>query len=294
MGTHYGGQALIEGVLMRGRAGVYAAVRAPDGRLVTRQERLPLHRQGPARLPVIRGILALRDTVAVGSHMLLFSADVAAGGSGEDISSPGKRAAVGAGIFGAVAFTILPDLLASLLRRGVPDDGKRGGLVGSLFEGSIRFGLLMGYLGVIGRLPDVQRIFAYHGAEHKAIHALEAGEPLMPAAVQQFDTPHPRCGTAFLLQSMLTSTALYALIGKRAPLGRIGTRLALLPLVVGTSYEVLQFSARHLDFPLVRAMTVPGMLLQRLTTRQPTDDQVEVAIRALQGAIAMDEEAERE
>jgi uncharacterized protein YqhQ len=294
MGTHYGGQALIEGVLMRGRAGVFAAVRAPDGRLLTRQERMPAHRRGMARLPVVRGVVALRDTLAVGSHMLLFSADIASGGSGEDVASPGKRAAAGAATLGAAAFAVLPDLLASRLRRRRPGDGESGNLAGSLVEGAVRFGILLGYLVVIGRLPDVQRIFAYHGAEHKTISALEAGEPLTPVAVQQFDTPHPRCGTAFLLQSMLTSTALYSVVGKRAPLGRLGTRIALLPLVAGVSYEVLQFNARHLDFPLVRAMTVPGMLLQRLTTRQPSDAQVEVAIRALQGAIAMDQEAERE
>jgi uncharacterized protein YqhQ len=164
-------------------------------------------------------------------------------------------------------------------------------VVGSLVEGAMRIGILIGYLSVISRMKEVQRIFAYHGAEHKSISALEAGEPLTPAAVQPFDTAHPRCGTAFLLQSMLTSTAIYAFVGNRSPLGRLATRVALLPLVAGISYEVLQFNARHLDWPLVRALNVPGMLLQRLTTRQPTDDQVEVAIHALRGAMAIDEES---
>jgi uncharacterized protein YqhQ len=150
-------------------------------------------------------------------------------------------------------------------------------------------GILLAYLGAISRLAEVQRIFAYHGAEHKSISALEAGAALEPASVQQFDTAHPRCGTAFLLQSMLTSTAIYSLVGKRAPLGRIGTRVALIPLVAGISYEVLQFNARHLESTAVRLLNAPGMLMQRLTTREPTDDQVEVAIHALQGAMAMDQ-----
>lgn len=293
MSVHYGGQALVEGVLMRGRAGVFAAVRAPDGRVVTRAERLPARSKSRVgRLPILRGILALRDTLAVGSRMLLFSADVASGGTGEDVSSFGKRATLGAAAIGAAGFAVLPTILASRLRKRPEKRPKRTGVLGSLLEGGIRLGILVGYLGVISRINEVQRIFAYHGAEHKSISALEAGKELTPESVQQFDTPHPRCGTAFLLQSMLTSTAVYTFVGTRSPLGRYGTRIVLMPLVAGISYEVLQFNAQHLQSPLVRAMTLPGMLLQRLTTRQPSDDQVEVAIRALEGAIAMDKSEE--
>lgn len=290
MKPHYGGQALIEGVLIRGRSGVAATVRAPDGRLVARSERLPARRGVWSRVPVVRGVLALGDTIAIGSRMLLFSADVAAGGTGDSLSPLSRRTMLGAASVAAAAFAVLPNVLANIWRRrrGKPP---RTGLVGSLVEGVMRMGILVGYLGLISRLKEVQRLFAYHGAEHKSISALEADRPLTPEAVQQFDTAHPRCGTAFLLQSMLTSTALYSFLGSRSPLGRFATRIALMPLVAGISYEVLQFNARHLDAPVVRALTVPGMLLQRLTTRQPTDDQVEVAIHALRGAMAMDEES---
>jgi uncharacterized protein YqhQ len=290
MKTHYGGQALIEGVLIRGRSGVFAAVRAPDGRLVTREEPLSSGRRGKlARLPVIRGILALGETLAIGTRMLMFSADVAAGGSGESLGPMGTRAIAGAALVTAGAFAAAPSLLASSARRRFGHGERAPGLRTDLVEGGIRMGILLAYLGAISRIGEVQRIFAYHGAEHKSISALEAGAALEPASVQQFDTAHPRCGTAFLLQSMLTSTAIYSIIGKRAPLGRVGTRVALIPLVAGISYEVLQFNARHLESAAVKILNAPGMLMQRLTTREPTDDQVEVAIHALQGAMAMDQ-----
>lgn len=292
MKAHYGGQALIEGVLIRGKAGVFAAVRAPDGHLLTREERLSTGTRGPvARLPIVRGVVALGETLAIGSRMLLFSADVAAGGTGESMTPASRRATmVGAGT-GAALFAVLPNVLAQQLRRrrGKPP---RTGVSGSLVEGAVRLGILVSYLSLISRLQEVQRIFAYHGAEHKSISALEADAALTPDSVQQFATAHPRCGTAFLLQSMITSTAVYSFIGSRSPFGRLATRVALIPLVAGLSYEVLQFNARHLDSPIVRLLTAPGMLLQRMTTRQPSDEQVEVAIRALQGAIAMDQQVD--
>jgi uncharacterized protein YqhQ len=296
MAAHFGGQALIEGVLMRGRTGVYAAVRAPDGRIVTRELALPQHRRGAlGRLPLVRGVLSLADTLAFGSQMLLFSADIAAGGTGESVAPLSRRAAGGAALVAVGLFTVTPSLVAERLKGG-KDAGageRAGGLSPHLAEGAVRLSLLLAYLGVVGRMKDVQRVFAYHGAEHKSISALEAGVPLEPASVQQFPTAHPRCGTAFLFQSMITSTLVYGLVGKRQPLGRLGTRVALLPVVAGLSFEVLQFNARHLESPLVRLLNVPGMLLQRLTTRQPTDDQVEVALTALRGAMAMDESEAR-
>jgi uncharacterized protein YqhQ len=291
MKTHYGGQALIEGVLIRGRSGVFAAVRAPDGHVVTRE--LPLDagkRKLIGKIPVVRGVVALGDTVSLGTQMLMFSADIAAGGTGESISPMGKRASLGAATVAAALFAVLPSVLAKQLGKGrrkapAPPSGIRAHLT----EGGVRIGVLLGYLTIVGRLKDVQRVFAYHGAEHKSISALEAGAELTPADVQQFDTAHPRCGTAFLLQSMLSSTLVYAAVGNRTPLGRIGTRVALIPVIAGLSYEVLQFNARHLDSKLVKLLNTPGMLLQRLTTRQPSDDQVEVALSALRGAMAMDE-----
>lgn len=294
MKTHYGGQALIEGVLIRGRSGVFAAVRAPDGHIVTREMPLQTARRGfVAKVPVLRGIVALKDTFAFGTQMLMFSADVAAGGTGEAPTTIGKRAVFGAAGAAAGMFAVLPNVLAKRLgKRRLRADGPAQGVRSHLTEGAVRVGILLGYLALIGRLKDVQRIFAYHGAEHKSISALEAGATLDAESVQQFDTAHPRCGTAFLLQSMLTSTAVYAALGNRTPLGRIGTRVALIPLVAGLSFEVLQYNAQHLDSGFVRALNAPGMLLQRMTTRQPTDDQVEVALSALRGALDMDKKNE--
>jgi uncharacterized protein YqhQ len=290
MRPRYGGQALIEGVLIRGRAGVFAAVRSPDGTVITREERLKDPTVGMWRkVPIIRGILALRDTLSVGMRMMVFSADVAAGGTGETLQPMSKRAMIGAGLGVAGLFAVIPNMLARRWNNRKAESAE-GGFSSHLVEGGVRIGILLGYLGIIGRLKEVQRVFAYHGAEHKSISALEANVPLEPAEVQKFATAHPRCGTAFLLQSMLTSTVVFAVVGKRLPFGRIGSRVVLVPLVAGISFEVLQFNARHLDSKLVRMLNTPGMLLQRLTTRQPTDDQVEVALQALQGAMAMDAE----
>jgi uncharacterized protein YqhQ len=289
MKAHYGGQALIEGVLIRGRGGVFAAVRAPDGRIITREEHLAPHKGLLVKVPIVRGVLALGDTISVGTRMLLFSADIAAGGNGETLGPVGRRATMGGAVVAAGILSVLPNLLARALgrrRRGAPP---RSGLWSNLVESVTRLGILVGYLLVIGRLKEVQRVFAYHGAEHKSISALEADVELAPASVQRFSTAHPRCGTAFLLQSMLTSSVVYSLVGGRTPFGRIGTRIALVPVVAGISYEVLQFNARHLESPIVRLLNLPGMLLQRLTTREPSDDQVEVALSALRGAMAMDD-----
>lgn len=296
MPTHYGGQALIEGVLIRGRTGVFAAVRAPDGHIVTREMSLPSRRGGVlGRLPIMRGLLALGDTISFGSQMLLFSADVAAGGSGQAPGPTGRRATVGAAGAAAMLFAIAPALVSVRLKK--PKRGakkQQAGVADHLVESATRVGIFLAYLSAVGRLKDVRRIFAYHGAEHKSISALEAGAELVPTSVQAFGTAHPRCGTAFLFQSMLTSSIVYGIVGNRTPLGRIGTRVALVPAVAGISFEVLQFNAKHLDSRVVRLLNVPGMLLQRLTTRQPTDDQVEVALAALQGAQAMDEKAEQD
>lgn len=293
MATHYGGQALIEGVLIRGRAGVFAAVRAPGGHLVTRELRLDADQRGPLRrIPILRGLLALGDTLSFGSQMLLFSADVAAGGSGEQLTPGGKRAAVGAASAAAVLFAIAPAVVSVRLKTPGLRHKKSGSSISDhLVESAARAGIFLIYLAAVGRLKEVQRIFAYHGAEHKSISALEAGVELVPEAVQKFDTAHPRCGTAFLFQSILTSSLIYGAVGDRTPLGRIGTRVALVPVVAGVSFEVLQFNARHLDSAFIKLLNVPGMLLQRLTTRQPTDEQVLVALEALRGAMAMDEQS---
>jgi uncharacterized protein YqhQ len=291
--THYGGQALIEGVLIRGKSGVFAAVRAPDGHIVTREMPLLATRRGfVSKVPVLRGIFALKDTFAFGTQMLMFSADVAAGGTGSAPTSVSKRAAFAAAGAAAGMFAVLPNVLAKRLGKRGSTAEASSGLGSHITEGMVRVGVLLSYLTLIGRLKDVQRIFAYHGAEHKSISALEAGATLDAQSVQEFDTAHARCGTAFLLQSMLTSTAVYAAVGNRTPFGRLGTRVALIPLVAGLSFEVLQFNARHLDSRIVKALNAPGMLLQRMTTRQPTDDQVEVALSALRGAMNMDQQSE--
>lgn len=288
MRFNYGGQALIEGVMIRGRRGVSVAVRDPDGRIVTHTERLTggLYRTPLGQLPFARGIFALWETLNVGTRMLIFSANVAAGKAPEEETEGAVTGTVaGALSVGVGLFFVLPLLLLNRANRRV-----RSPLLSNLLESAVRLGMFVGYIGAISRMEGIRRVFAYHGAEHKAVHAYEHDVPLEPAEVQQFPTAHPRCGTAFLLQVMALSAVVFSLFGRPSLPKRILLRVVMVPVLSSLSYELLRLGARHGDFPLTRLMVGPGLALQRLTTREPDDAQVEVAIAAMKGALALDEE----
>jgi uncharacterized protein YqhQ len=288
----YGGQALIEGVMIRGKEGVSVAVRAPDGHIVTHTERFEggVYRTPLGRLPFVRGVLALWETLTIGTRMLMFSASVASGTASETDHKP-PEAATGA-VAGALAvavsiFFLLPSLLMNRAGRRISHP-----LLGNLLEGAVRLGMFVGYIGAISRMEGIRRVFAYHGAEHKAVHAHEHQRPLEPAEVQQFPTAHPRCGTAFMLQVMALSTLVFSLFGRPSLLRRLLLRLVLVPVLASLSYELLRLGARNPDAPFTRLFVGPGLALQSLTTREPDDDQVEVAIAAMKGALALDGEQE--
>ncbi len=286
MAFSYGGQALVEGVMIRGQKGVSVAVRDPDGRIITHTEALQggLYRTPVGRLPFVRGVLALWETLTVGTRMLIFSANVAAGRPIDEDEPASVTGTVAATLSFAVAlFFVLPLLLLNRANRRV-----RNPLASNLLEGAVRLGLFVGYIGLISRIEGIRRVFAYHGAEHKTVHAHEHDVPLEPAEVQQFPTAHPRCGTAFLLQVMLLSAVIFSLFGRPSLGRRILLRIVMVPLLSSLSYELLRVGARNENFPLTRLLIGPGLALQRLTTREPDDAQVEVAIAAMRGALALD------
>lgn len=287
----YGGQALVEGVMIRGKTGVSVAVRDPDGRIVTHTERLQggAYRSPIGRLPFVRGVLALWETLTVGTRMLIYSANVAAGNAPSETQQP--PSAVTGTVAGALSFAVglffvLPLLLLNRANRRV-----RNPLASNLLEGALRLGMFVGYIGAISRMNGIRRVFAYHGAEHKAVHAYEHDKPLQPAAVQQFPTAHPRCGTAFLLQVMALSAVIFSFFGRPSLARRLALRVVMVPVLSSLSYELLRFGAQHGDTALTRWLVGPGLALQRLTTREPDDAQVEVAIAAMKGALALDGEA---
>ena len=286
---YYGGQAVIEGVMIRGRRHFSLAVRRLSGEIQTTSEPLSeLYTGRLRRLPFLRGILVLLETLSLGIKALNRSATMAM----EDQTGEGEEAprwvmflalavslALGIGLF-----FITPIFASKPLESVISSD-----VLVNVIEGLIRMTLLVGYIGVIGLLPDIKRVFAYHGAEHMAVHTHEAGLSLEVDHVRRFPTAHPRCGTAFLLTVVVVAKLVFIFLGRDPLWWLILSRIIFIPVIASLSYEVIRFSGAHQHSPITRAMAVPGLLLQSLTTRQPDDQQIEVAIQAMETAIAADE-----
>ena len=291
---HIGGQAVLEGVMMRAPRALAIAVRRPSGEIVIRREATPpLSERFPiVKLPILRGTVALFTSLVMGIRALNFSANEALVEETPEGEEPGKQeelsswalagtmtAAFG---FGIALFFFLPLYLTKLL---VPVIGD-GNLMFNLVDGVIRVVVFLIYIWTIARMKDIQRVFQYHGAEHKTIFAFEEGVELTIENVKRFSRLHPRCGTSFLLIVMLVSIAVFSTIPKAWPfLYKALSRVVLLPLIAGISYEFLKWSAKNDQHPLVKLVIAPGLGLQRLTTREPDDDQLEVAIRSAQEAL---------
>ena len=285
----YGGQAVIEGVMIRGRDHFGLAVRRQDGSIELHHEPLSAIYNGrPRRWPLVRGFLTLVETLILGIKALQLSANMAAVDRipEEDEGIPAwvmaSTLAVSL-VFGIGLFFVAPLLIAVALGPVLNSD-----LLSEIVEGVIRLVFLLGYITLIGMLKDVKRVFAYHGAEHMTVHAYEAGLPLTVENVRKFGTPHPRCGTAFLLTVVVVSVVVFALLLGPSLEWRIASRILLLPLIAAVSYEVIRYSGAHQDSWFGQLVAKPGLWLQKLTTRQPDDDQIEVAIHAMETAIAAD------
>jgi uncharacterized protein YqhQ len=287
---NYGGQAVLEGVMMRGSQAMAVAVRKPDGEITTHVE--PVNQalyNGPiSRVPFLRGLTMLWDALGLGLRSLMFSADVAMGEEEASFSGPVAWGTMAISFaFGIGLFFVLPLLIVGFVDRWIESS-----LLSNLLEGLIRLLLFVGYVWLIGLMPDIKRVFAYHGAEHKTINAYEAGAELTPPSVQRFTTLHPRCGTAFLLSVVVISILMFSLLGRPVLWLRVLSRLLLIPVIAGVAYEYIRFSARHMDKRLIRAIAGPNLAMQRLTTREPEEDMLEVAIKAFHCMMAAEKGTE--
>lgn len=334
--VHYGGQAVIEGVMMRGPTLVATAVRLPSGRIsIDRRDFVSASRRHRAlRLPVVRGGLTLIESLALGIRALNYSASVAIEAADDETVDPsmneeasnaaaaadeapaseppnadGSREAEGAGeasrsdwrtnaaltgtmIFafalGIVIFFWIPMVLSDLVTRVI---GSESGVLFNVIDGVIRVTFFLIYLWAISRWKEMRRIFEYHGAEHRVIFTEESGEELTPENARRHTTRHPRCGTSFLLIVMVVSILVFMIFGKPPSIGLRFARLLLIPVIAGISYEIMKLSARKSDQRWARALSAPGVWLQRITTKEPSDDQVRVAIAALEAVRVGNDDA---
>lgn len=277
-----GGQAVIEGVMMRGPSYIATAVRKPDGEIiVNKKEFVTISDRYPIlKKPLIRGCVALFESLVYGMKELSWSAQA----SGEEEEQLTNREIIMTMLFSIglaiVLFIVIPTYVTKFLA-----DNIESTFVLNMAEGILRLAIFLLYVSAIAMMKDIQRVFQYHGAEHKTIHAYEAGVELTPENVQKFSTLHPRCGTNFLLIVMIVSIFMFAFLGWPDLTYRILSRIVLMPLVAGISYEVIRFAGNNFKKPGVKFLIYPGLLLQKLTTRQPSDDQVEVAIKSLQAVL---------
>lgn len=276
----YGGQAVIEGVMMRGARFSAVAVRAPDQSIVIDKQPLArIYRSKLTKIPFVRGLLMLWDALALGMRSLAFSANIQADEEEERIEGASLTITlVGSLAVGISIFFLLPAGVAQWL-------GEIAGwssLTASLAEGLLRLGLLVSYVGGIGLMKDIRRVYGYHGAEHKTINAFEAGAALDVKEVARFPVVHPRCGTAFLLTIAFLSVIAFSLLGPMPLLARLASRILLIPVLASLAYEYIRFSARYSTHPLIKLLIWPNLALQRLTTREPDEEMLEVAIASFQ------------
>lgn len=273
----YGGQALIEGVMMRGQYAVAAAMRAPDGSIAVHTEALGgIYKSRWIKIPFVRGLVALWDALGLGMRFLTMSANIQTGEE-EKLDSKDLVLSVGTSMLIAAAiFFAAPAFIGHLSEIYLGFSSFASNMV----EGLIRLGAIIGYIWLVGKMPEIARVFAYHGAEHKTINAYEGRADLTPGNVLTYSLEHPRCGTAFLLTLVILSILVFAALGPLSVFWRIVSRIVFIPILAGLAYEYIRWTARHLDNPVVRLLIRPNMALQRMTTREPDAAIAEVAITA--------------
>lgn len=284
--THsYGGQAVIEGVMIRGRHYMSVAVRRPDGGISLMKDQIGSFFTGKARkLILVRGVIALGETLILGMKALTYSANVAAESEGEEISKSSMIGMIAISLIITIGlFFILPIFVSK------PFEGLFGSdIFSNIIEAIIRLGMFVGYIFLIGRMDDIQRVFMYHGAEHMIVHVRENGQELTIENARKFPTAHPRCGTAFLLVVMVVAVVVLVLMPRDPFWWLLLSRVVFVPLIAALSYEVIRWSGKNSGKSWVRIVTGPSLALQSLTTSSPDDDQIEVAIAAMELAIEAD------
>ncbi len=286
---NYGGQAVIEGVMIRGRSSVVTAVRRPGGEVAIDVKPMPsISTSWMRRTPLIRGVVVLIEAMVLGIKSLLYSSNIALEEEEEEISMKALWSMLASGVVLAVVlFFIAPLFLTKLVNAYIPNS-----LVFHIIEGVIRLAIFIAYLRVMSLLPDIRRVFAYHGAEHKAVNAYEAGVPMEVNAIKAYSTAHVRCGTSFLFLVLIIAIILFAFVGRQVLWLMILSRIVLIPVIMALGYEVIYFGARHTGNWFVKIILAPGLLLQSLTTREPDDTQLEVAIAAMNKAVEVDQAEE--
>ena len=282
----YGGQAVIEGVMIRGRDHYSLAVRKLNGDITTVSSRLSTLYTGRLRsIPLVRGVIVLLETLVIGIQALSRSANIALEEEGQELSGWSMAFMLAISLtLGVGLFFIAPLFAIRSLDSFIASDE-----LSNLMEGILRLAVFLAYILLIGRLPDIKRVFAYHGAEHMTVHAHEHNLPLDVEHVRMFPTAHNRCGTAFLLVVMVVAIAVFTFVGRPSLPVSVASRIVLVPVIAAISYEIIRLSGAHAANPLVKFIVYPSLALQSLTTRKPDNAQIEVAIRAMEHAIAIDE-----
>jgi len=283
---YYGGQAVIEGVMMRGKKTMATATRRPGGMIGVEAQPLSNLFTGKWRkMPLVRGIIILIESMVLGIQTLMYSANVALEEEQTKLSGWAMWGIIIAAMAFAIAvFFIGPLYLANFLRNQIESS-----ILFNLIEGIIRVAIFIGYLKLISMMGDIKRVFAYHGAEHKSINAYEAGVPLEVSYARNFSTANPRCGTSFLFAVMVIAILVFSLVGKPSLPIMIASRILLLPVIAALGYEFIYFTSRHVANPIMQVLLTPGMWLQKLTTREPDDAQLEVGLAALKKVLEMEQ-----
>ncbi len=290
----YGGQAVIEGVMMRGARAVAIAMRDPDQNIVLHTEELGgIYKSNLTKIPFLRGLVVLWDALGLGMRALTISANVQTG-EDEKLEGPALYLTLAVSLlFGVGLFFLLPAGAAHLAEQVLTPAGAEittsTAWLGNMSEGVIRLLIMVGYIWAVGQMEDIKRVFGYHGAEHKVINAFEAGDELTPEIVATHSIEHPRCGTAFLLTLILASILIFTLLGPMSLWMRLLTRILLIPVLAALAYEYIRWTASHMDSPVVRWLIKPNLALQLLTTREPTRDMLEVSIASFNAMRAEEE-----
>jgi uncharacterized protein YqhQ len=288
---NYGGQAVIEGVMIRGRTSMVTAVRRPSGEITTDVKPLPSTTTSKSRrIPFIRGVVVLIEAIVLGIQSLYNSANISMEEEEEKISTKAIWGLMAvAAILGVLLFFIAPLFLTSWISRNISNT-----IVFNIIEGVIRLAILIGYIWLISYLPDIKRFFTYHGAEHKAVNAYEAGVPMEVNAIKEYSRMHVRCGTSFLFLVFIVAIIVFTFVGRQDMWLMVVSRVVLIPVIMGVGYEIIYFGARHAKNWLMKIILAPGLWLQVMTTGEPDDKQLEVAIAAVNKAVEIDRAEEIE
>jgi uncharacterized protein YqhQ len=286
---NYGGQAVIEGVMILGRSSVVTSVRRPNGELAIDVKPISsLWSSRFRRIPFIRGITVLIGTMVVGIKGLLYSANIAVEEETEEIPSKAIWGMIASAVILVVAlFFLAPLFLTKTVNQYLPN-----AIVFNIVEGVIRLAIFLAYLKIISLMPDIKRVFTYHGAEHKTVNAYDAGAPLEVESIKKYGTAHVRCGTSLLFTVFIIAIIVFSFMGRDIFWLMIVSRIVLIPVIMGLSYEFIRFGAKHTDNWAIKILMTPGLWLQSMTTGEPDDKQIEVAIAAVNKAVELDQAEE--